>query len=156
MFSSVQSLSHVRLFATSWIAACQASLSISISWSLLKLMSIESGMPSSHLILCHLLLLLAPIPSASGSFPVSQLFTWGCQSIGVSASASVLPMNTQDWCPLKNKMLLFATIWMELEDIILDEISERKWNTVMFSLYGESKNQNEWTNKQKHTHRLGE
>ena len=84
---------------------------------------------------------------ASGSFPMSQLFSWGCQSIGVSALASVLPMNTQDWCPLKNKMLLFATIWMELEDIILDEISERKSNTVMFSLYGESKNQNEWTNK---------
>ena len=61
-FSSVQSLSCVRLFATPWIAACQASLSITNSWSLPKLMSIESVMPSSHLILCRPLLLLSPIP----------------------------------------------------------------------------------------------
>ena len=54
-FSSFQSLSRVRLFATPWTAACQASLSITNSWSLLKLMSIESVMPSNHLILCHLL-----------------------------------------------------------------------------------------------------
>ena len=59
---SVQSLSHVRLFATPWITARQASLSITNSWSLPKLMSIESVMPSSHLILCHPLLLLPPIP----------------------------------------------------------------------------------------------
>ena len=61
-FSSVQSLSHVRLFATPWIAACQASLSITNSRSSPKLMSIESVMPSSHLILCCPLLLLPPIP----------------------------------------------------------------------------------------------
>ena len=61
-FSSVQSLSHVRLFATPLIAARQASLSITNSWSSLRLMSIESVMPSSHLILCHPLLLLPPIP----------------------------------------------------------------------------------------------
>ena len=61
-FSSVQSLSHVRLFATPWIAACQASLSITSSQSLLKLMSIESVMPSSYLILSCPLLLLPPIP----------------------------------------------------------------------------------------------
>ena len=61
-FSSFQSLSHVQLFATTWIAACQASLSNTNSWSLLKLMSIKSVMPSSHLILCHPLLLLPPIP----------------------------------------------------------------------------------------------
>ena len=60
--SSVQSLSHVQLFATPWFAACQASLSITNSRSSLKLMSIESVMPSSHLILCHPLLLLPPIP----------------------------------------------------------------------------------------------
>ena len=59
---SDQSLSRVQLFATPWIAACQASLSITNSRSLLKLMSIESMMPSSHLILCHPLLLLPPIP----------------------------------------------------------------------------------------------
>ena len=61
-FSSVQSLSYVRLFATTWIAARQASLSITNSQSLLKLMSIKSAMPSSHLILCHPLLLLPPTP----------------------------------------------------------------------------------------------
>ena len=61
-FSSVQSLSHIRLFAIPWIAARQASLSITNSGSLLKLMPIESVMPSSHLILCRPLLLLPPIP----------------------------------------------------------------------------------------------
>ena len=61
-FSSVQSLSHVWLFATPWISACQASLSITNSRSLLKLMTIKSVMPSSHLILCRPLLLLPPIP----------------------------------------------------------------------------------------------
>ena len=61
---SVQSLSHVRLFVTPWIAAHQASLSITNSQSLLKLMPIESVMPSRHLILCHPLLLLPPIPSS--------------------------------------------------------------------------------------------
>ena len=59
--SSVQSLSHVRLFATPWTAARQASLSITKSWSLLKLMSIELEMPSNHLILCHLLFLLPSV-----------------------------------------------------------------------------------------------
>ena len=68
-FSSVQSLSHVRLFATPWIAACQASLSITNSRSLLKLMSIELVMPSSHLILCRPLLLLPPIPPSIRVFP---------------------------------------------------------------------------------------
>ena len=61
-FSSVQSFSRVWLFATPWTAACQASLSITNSWSLLKPMSIELVMPSSHLILCHPLLLLPTIP----------------------------------------------------------------------------------------------
>ena len=62
-FSSVQSLSHVRLFVTSWTAARQASLSITNSWSLLKLMSIESMMQSSHPLLCHPLLFLPSIIS---------------------------------------------------------------------------------------------
>ena len=61
-FSSVQSLSCVQLFSTPWIAAHQASLSITNSWSSLRVMSIESVMPSSHLILCHPLLLLPPVP----------------------------------------------------------------------------------------------
>ena len=62
-FSSTQSLSHVRLFATPWAAACQASLSTTKTWSLLKLMSIESVMPSNHLILCHPLLRPSNFPS---------------------------------------------------------------------------------------------
>ena len=92
--SSVQSLSHVRLFVTPRTAARQASLSITNSWSLLKHTSIESVMPSSHLILCRPLLLHS-FP-ASGSFPRSQFFASGGQSIGVTASASVLPINIQD------------------------------------------------------------
>ena len=62
IFSSVQSLSHVLLFATPWIAACQASLSITNSWSSPKLICIKLVMPSSHLTLCRPLLLLPPIP----------------------------------------------------------------------------------------------
>ena len=99
--SVVQSLSHARLFATPQAAACQASLSITNSQSLLKFMSITSVMPSNHLILCHPLLLLpSAFPPASGSFPASQLFTSAGQCIGASASTSVLPMNIQDWFPL--------------------------------------------------------
>ena len=99
-FSSVQSLSRVQLFVTPWIAAHQASLSITNSRSLLKSMSIRSVMPSSHLILCRSLSSCSQSIPASGSFPMSQLFTWGGQSIGVSASVSILPVNTQDWSPL--------------------------------------------------------
>ena len=69
MLDSVQSLSRVRLFVTPWTAARQASLSITDSWSLIKFMSIESVMPSNHLILCHPLLLLPSIfPSNQGLF----------------------------------------------------------------------------------------
>ena len=92
-FISVQSLSHVWLFATPGTAAHQASLSITNSQSLPKLMSIESVMPSNHLILCYPLLLLPSI------FPSIRVFS-SDQSIGVSASTSVLPVNTQAWSPL--------------------------------------------------------
>ena len=73
---------------------------ITNSRSLLKLMSIESVMPSNHLILCHPLIHQPSSFPASGSFPMSQFFTSGGQSIGVSASTSVLPMDIQDWFPL--------------------------------------------------------
>ena len=89
-----------RLFATPWTAARQASLSITNSHSSLKLTSIESVMPSSHLILCHPFSSCLQFFPASGSFPMSQYFSSGGQSIGVSASASVLPMNIQDRFPL--------------------------------------------------------
>ena len=95
-FSSVQSLSCVRLSGIQWTEAHQTSPSITNSPSLLKLMSMKSVMPSpplwppSHAL--HL--------SASGAFLLSSLFTSGDQSIGASASASVLPMNIQDWFTL--------------------------------------------------------
>ena len=99
-WSLVQSLSRVRLFVTPWTAARQASLSITSSWRLLRLMSIESVMPSSHLILCHPLLLLPSIFPSIKVFSKESVLHIRCQSIGVSASASVLPMNIQDWFPL--------------------------------------------------------
>ena len=94
-FSSVHYLSRVQLFATPWTIGRQASLSITNSWSLLRLMSTESVMPSNHLILCHSLLLL---PSMFPSIRVfSNVSFWsGVQSVGVSASVSVLPMNIWD------------------------------------------------------------
>ena len=79
---------------TPWTAARQASLSITNSCSLLKLMSIESGMPYNHLILCCPLLLLPSIFPSIRVFPRSQFYTSDDQSIGVSASTSVLPMNS--------------------------------------------------------------
>ena len=95
-FCSVQLLSHVQLFVIPWTAARQASLSITNSQSLLKLMFIELMMPSNHLILCCPFFSCLQSFPASGSFLVSQFFASGGQSIGVSASASVLPMNIQD------------------------------------------------------------
>ena len=98
--SSVQSLSHVQLFVTPWTAACQASLYITNSQSLLKLMPIESVMPSNHLTLCHPALLPPSIFPSIRVFSNESAFASGGQSIGVSVSASVLPMNIQDWFPL--------------------------------------------------------
>ena len=100
-FSSVQLLSHVWLFATPWIAACQASLSISTP------RVYSNSRPSSWW--CHPAISssVVPLPTcpqslpASGSFPMSQLFTWGGQSTEVSALASFFPKNTRDWSPLE-------------------------------------------------------
>ena len=94
--SSVQSLSCVQLFATPWTAAHQASLSITNSQGFFRLMSIESVMPSNHLVLCRPFSSCPQSFPASRSFLMSQFFPSGGQSIGVSASASVLPMNIQD------------------------------------------------------------
>ena len=98
-FNSIQSLSCVWLFAISWTAACQASLSITNSRSLPKLMSIELVMPSNHLILCHPLLLPPSIFPSIRVFS-NEFFASGGQSFGVSASTSVLSMNTQGWSSL--------------------------------------------------------
>ena len=91
-------LSRIRLFATPWIEAHQASLSITNSWSSLRLMSIELVMPSSHFILCHPLLLLPPIPPSISLFQWVN-FAWGGQSTGIPALASFLPKKSQGWSP---------------------------------------------------------
>ena len=98
----VRSLGHALLSGTSWTVAHQAPLSSTVSRSLCKFMSIESVCYLTVPSFCHPLLLL-PSVSASGSFPVSWLFASSGQSIGASAStsASVLPMNIQDWFPLR-------------------------------------------------------
>ena len=90
----MQPLSRVRFFETPWTAARQASLSITNSRSLPKLVSTESVMPSNHLILCRPLLLPPSIFPSIRVFSKNQFFTSGGQSIGVSAS--VLPMDIQD------------------------------------------------------------
>ena len=89
-FSSV---SRVRLFVTLWTAICQASLSITNSQRLVKLISIDLVIPSTHLIFCHPFSSCLQSFPASGSFPMSQFFASGGQGIGASASASDLPMN---------------------------------------------------------------
>ena len=96
----VQSLSLVWLFATPWTAAFQASLSFTISWSLLKLMFTESVMPPNHLIFCCPLLLLPSIFPSIRSFLMSWHFASSGQSTGASASALVLPVSIQGWFPL--------------------------------------------------------
>ena len=106
-FSSVQLLSHVQLFVTPWTAACQASLSITNSWSLLKLMSIESVMPSNRLILCHPLLLRPSIFSSIRVFsnesvlPIRWPKYW-------SFSFSISPSNEY------SGLISFNTDWLDL------------------------------------------
>ena len=107
IFSSVQLLTRVWLFATPWIAACQAFLSITNSQSLLKLMSIESVMPSSHLILCCPLLLLPPIPpsirvfSSESTLPIRWPKYWSF-SLSISPSNEYSRLNSLriDWFDL--------------------------------------------------------
>ena len=106
LFSSIQSLSRVQLFTTPWTAACQASLSIINSQSLLKLMSITSVIPSNHLILCHLLLLPSIIPSISVfSIELVLLIEWPKYwsfsfSISPSNEYSGLVSFRMDWLDL--------------------------------------------------------
>ena len=112
---SVQSLSHVQLFRTPWTTACQASLSITNSWSLLKLTFVESAMPYNHLIACRPLHLLPSIfPSVrvffNESVPHKGTKYWRL------ASASVLPMNIQDW------FLLGWICWISLQSKRLSRV----------------------------------
>ena len=99
-FISVQLLSHVQLFATPWTVACQASLFITNSQSLLKLMSIELVMSSTHLILCCPLLLLLSIFLSIRVFSNESVLHIRWPKIWSFSSASILPMNIQDWFPL--------------------------------------------------------
>ena len=99
-FPSVQSLSRVWLFVTPWTSVCQASLSITNTWSLPKLMSIESVMPSNYLILCRPLLLLPSIFPNIGVCSNESALRIRWSRTGVSASKSILSINTQDWSPL--------------------------------------------------------
>ena len=101
-----QLLNHVRLFATPLTAARQPSLSVTISQSLLKLMSIESVMPFNHLICCCSLLLLPLLFPSIRSFPGSHLFTSGGQSIGSLTLGSDLPMDIKCWFPLGSTGLI--------------------------------------------------
>ena len=105
--SSVQSLSRVQLFATPWILAHQASLSITNSWSLPKLMSIKSVMPSSCLILCHPLLLLPPIPPSIRVFSNKSTLRMRWPKYW-SFSFSVRPSNEHP------ELISFRTDWLDL------------------------------------------
>ena len=106
-FSSVQSLSRVWLFATPWAAACQASLSITNSWSLLKLMSIKSVMPSDHLILCRPLLLPPSI------FPSISVFSKRVSSLHQVAKILEFQLQHQSfqWTP---ELISFRMDWLDL------------------------------------------
>ena len=117
VFSSVQfSCSVVSDSATPWTAARQASLSVTNSQSLLKLMSIKFVMPSNHLILCHPLLLPPSGFPSIRVFQINQFFSSGGQNIGVSAWKSVLPTNIQDWFPLG------LTDWISMQSKALSRI----------------------------------
>ena len=129
-FSSVQLLSHVQLFATPWMVACQASLSITNSLSLLKLISIELVMPSNHLVLCHPLLLLPAI------FPSIRVFSnesalrvrwpkyWSF-SFNISPSSEY-----SDWFPLH------LSGWISLQSKGLSTVFSNTNSSVLSFLYG--------------------
>ena len=107
VFSSVQSLSPVWLFATPWITACQASLSITNSWSSLRLTSIESVMPSNHLILCRPLLLLPPIPPSIRVFSNESTLHMRWPKYW-SFSFSIIPSKEQPG------LIFFRMDWLDL------------------------------------------
>ena len=107
LFSSIQSLSHVRLFATPWIAARQASLSITNSRSSLGLTSIESVMPSNHLILCHPLLLLLSIFASIRVFSNESALRIKCPKYW-SFSFSISPSNEY------SELISFRIDWLDL------------------------------------------
>ena len=131
------SLSRVWLFPTPWAAAPQASLSFTISRSLLKLTSIEEVLPSNHLILYHPFSSCPQSFPSSGSFPKSQFFVSGGQSIGTSAP--VLPMNVQGWFPLGLTDLISCIFHLknlvyQLSSLLDDQFHEGRAFRLFYSL----------------------
>ena len=126
IFSSVQLLSHVRLFATPWIVACQAFLSITNSRSSLRLTSIESVMPSSHLILCRPLLLLPSIPPSIGVFSKESTLRMRWPKYWSFNLTSFLPKKSQGWSPSER------TGWISLQSKGLSRVFSN--NTVKYFL----------------------
>jgi len=126
-FSSVQPLSRVWLFATPWTAACQASLSIPTSWSLPKLMFIESVMPSNHLILCHSLLLLPSIfPNISVFSNESDTTEWLNWTEGLGCE------HLSFW---KNKYLFIYLCWVLVTTLKIFSLCCGMW-TLSWDLWG--------------------
>ena len=141
-FSSVQSLSRVQLFATPWIAAHQASLSITIP-------GVYSD-PCLSSQWCHPAISFSVIPfsscpqslPASESFPMSQLFTWGGQNTGVSALASFLPKKSQGWSPSE------WTVWISLQSKGLSRVFS---NTTVQKHQFFGAQPSSWSNSHIHT-----
>ena len=134
-FSSVQSLSRIQLFVTPWTTPRQASQSITNSRSLPKLIYIEALMPSNHLLLCRPLLLLPSIfPSIR--VQIGQLFASGGQSIGVSDSTSVLPMNTHGLISFRMDRLDLLTVQETLKSLLQHHSSKESilWRSAFFTV----------------------
>ena len=133
----------VHLSATPWTAARQASLSITNPQSLLKLWSIESVMPSNHLILCRPLLLLPSIFPNIRDFSNNLTLCIMCQCTGDSASASVLPVNIQGWCPLGLTGLILQSKGLSrvFSDTTVWKHHFFSFNTCKFSLFSSCKSQ---------------
>ena len=142
-FSSVQSLSHVWLFATPWIAARQASLSITNSWSSLRLTSIKSVMQSSYLILCRPLLFLPPIPPSIRVFSNESTLCmrwpkyWSFSFSIIPSKEIPGPMEYYSGIK-KNVFEVVLMRWMKLEPIIQSEVSQKEKHqySILTHIYG--------------------
>ena len=135
-FSSIQSPTHVRFFVTPWTAARQASLSISISQSILKLMSMESVMPSNHLILCRPLLLLPPIPPSIRVFSNESTLHMRWPKYW-SFSFSIRPSNEySELTSCKTDWLDFLAVQGTLKSLLQDHSSKTlsPWHSAFFKV----------------------
>ena len=147
IFSSVQPLSRARLFATPWIAACQASLSITNSWSSLRLTSIESVMPSSHLILGRLLLLLPPIPPSIRVFSNKsalhmrwpKYWSFSFSIIPSKEIPGLISFRMEYYSAIKRNAFESVLMrWMNLESITQSEVSHKEKDKyhILTHIYG--------------------